>query len=202
MVIESSPLILHDSEGRLAHLKQQLAQDIPRLVKLALEEDLGGSVNASADVTAQLIPDEQQSLATLITRESGVFCGRDFVEEVFAQLGSRVRIQWQVQDGDCLQANQVICTLEGHARSILTGERTAMNFIQTLSGCATVTSTYVNALAGQSTRLLDTRKTIPGLRNALKYAVSCGGGFNHRIGVYDAFLIKENHILASVLHKR
>lgn len=186
----------HNSQQRLAYLKQQLPLDITRAVRDALEEDLGGSVNPAADITASLIPADVHNVATIITRESGVFCGQAWADEVFKQLGGEVSIEWHVQDGDKLAANQVLCTLSGPARALLTGERNAMNFIQTLSGCATVTAQYVNQLEGTSCRLLDTRKTLPGLRNALKYAVTCGGGFNHRIGVFDAYLIKENHIIA------
>ncbi|GAL36302.1 quinolinate phosphoribosyltransferase [Vibrio maritimus] len=117
-------------------------------------------------------------------------------DEVFKQLGGEVSIEWHVQDGDKVEPNQVLCTLTGPARTLLTGERNAMNFIQTLSGCATVTAEYAAKIAHTECRLLDTRKTIPGLRSALKYAVACGGGYNHRIGVFDAYLIKENHIIA------
>ncbi len=140
-------------------------------------------------------------MATIITREHGVFCGQDWADEVFKQLasqenGSKVSIEWHVKDGDTVEPNQVLCTLSGSARMLLTGERNAMNFIQTLSGCATITAEYAKQIEGTGCRLLDTRKTIPGLRSALKYAVACGGGFNHRIGVFDAYLIKENHIIA------
>ncbi|EOZ5529182.1 carboxylating nicotinate-nucleotide diphosphorylase [Vibrio metschnikovii] len=186
----------HNSQQRLAYLKQQLPLDITRAVRDALEEDLGGSVEPTADITASLIPADAHNVATIITRESGVFCGQAWADEVFRQLGGEVAIDWHVQDGDSLEPNQVLCTLSGPARALLTGERNAMNFIQTLSGCATVTAQYVKQLEGTSCRLLDTRKTLPGLRNALKYAVTCGGGFNHRIGVFDAYLIKENHIIA------
>ncbi len=191
-----SALAIHDAHSRLAYLKNQLPLDIKRLVTDALQEDLGGEINPAHDITAQLIPSEQISTAHIITREDGIFCGKAFAEEVFRQLGGTVKITWHVEDGDTVSANQTLCTLEGNAQLLLTGERSAMNFIQTLSGCATQTSHYVSLLEGSNTRLLDTRKTIPGLRNALKYAVHCGGGFNHRIGVFDAFLIKENHILA------
>lgn len=186
----------HNSQQRLEYLKQQLPLDITRAVRDALEEDLGGSVDPTADITASLIPADAHNVATIITRESGVFCGQAWADEVFRQLGGEVAIDWHVQDGDSLEPNQVLCTLSGPARALLTGERNAMNFIQTLSGCATVTAQYVKQLEGTSCRLLDTRKTLPGLRNALKYAVTCGGGFNHRIGVFDAYLIKENHIIA------
>ena len=186
----------HDSSARLAYLKQQLPLEITRAVADALREDLGGEIDASRDITANLIAANSHSTATIITREYGVFCGQLWANEVFAQLGGEVVIDWHVADGDVVKPNQVLCTLSGPSRVLLTGERNAMNFIQTLSGCATLTAEYVNQLVGTNTRLLDTRKTIPGLRSALKYAVSCGGGFNHRIGVFDAYLIKENHIMA------
>ncbi|WP_281545357.1 carboxylating nicotinate-nucleotide diphosphorylase [Grimontia sp. SpTr1] len=187
---------VHDSQSRIAYLKAHLKEDVVRCVTDTLKEDLGGEINADNDITASLIAADTQGEATIITREAGVFCGRAFADEVFRQLGSTVTIDWKVEDGDKVGPNQVLCELKGPARTLLTGERNAMNFIQTLSGCATETARYVEKIAGTQTRLLDTRKTIPGLRNALKYAVSCGGGFNHRIGVYDAYLIKENHIIA------
>jgi len=186
----------HNSQQRLDYLKQQLPLEITRAVSDALREDLGGSLTATADITANLIPADARNTATLITREHGVFCGQAWAEEVFKQLGGEVKIDWHVQDGDQVKPNQVLCTLEGPARALLTGERNAMNFIQTLSGCASITAQYAKQLEGTECRLLDTRKTIPGLRSALKYAVACGGGFNHRIGVFDAYLIKENHIIA------
>ncbi len=190
----------HDSQARLAYLKQQLPQEISRAVTETLREDLGGEVgepiNPEHDITASLIPADSQGVATIITREHGVFCGQLWADEVFEQLGSQVTIEWHVQDGDTVEPNQTLCTLSGPSRILLTGERNAMNFIQTLSGCATTVATYAKQLEGTHTRLLDTRKTIPGLRSALKYAVTCGGGYNHRIGVFDAYLIKENHIIA------
>ncbi|RAH22755.1 nicotinate-nucleotide diphosphorylase, partial [Vibrio vulnificus] len=155
----------------------------------------GGSLNADNDVTAALIPAEAINTATIITREHGVFCGQAWADEVFKQLGGKVTIEWHVKDGDKVEPNQTLCTLTGPARDLLTGERNAMNFIQTLSGCATITAQYAAKIAHTECRLLDTRKTIPGLRSALKYAVACGGGYNHRIGVFDAYLIKENHII-------
>jgi len=178
--------------------------DIRLSVKTALEEDLGyqdnatisGRDKANADITAQLIPADRYAQATLITREEGVFCGKAWAEQVFNQLGGEVVLHWHVDDGDLLVPNQLLCELSGPARAILTGERTAMNFIQTLSGVATHTKHYIDKMAGTHTKLLDTRKTIPGLRTAQKYAVTCGGGKNHRIGLFDAFLIKENHIMA------
>lgn len=186
----------HDSESRLHYLKQQLPLEITRAVADSLREDLGGEIDASLDITASLIPADSQGVATIITREHGVFCGQMWAEEVFKQLGGEVAIEWHLQDGDAVEPNQTLCTLSGPSRALLTGERNAMNFIQTLSGCATTVAEYAKQLEGTSTRLLDTRKTIPGLRSALKYAVTCGGGYNHRIGVFDAYLIKENHIIA------
>ena len=179
-----------------------LQQDISRAVRAALLEDLGDALtaldqpDASADITAQLIPVDRISTARVITREAGVFCGQPWVDEVFAQLGGEVKVEWKVQDGERLSPNQELFRLHGPARVLLTGERNALNFVQTLSGVATLTARYVAELAGTECRLLDTRKTLPGLRTAQKYAVTCGGGKNHRIGLYDAYLIKENHILA------
>lgn len=186
----------HDSESRLHYLKQQLPLEITRAVADSLREDLGGEIDVSLDITASLIPADSQGVATIITREHGVFCGQMWAEEVFKQLGGEVTIEWHVQDGDAVEPNQTLCTLTGPSRALLTGERNAMNFIQTLSGCASTVAEYAKQLEGTNTRLLDTRKTIPGLRSALKYAVTCGGGYNHRIGVFDAYLIKENHIIA------
>ncbi len=179
-----------------------LQQDIRRAVRAALLEDLGDALtaldqpDASADITAQLIPADRISAARVITREAGVFCGQPWVDEVFAQLGGEVKVEWKVQDGERLAPNQELFRLHGPARVLLTGERNALNFVQTLSGVATLTARYVAELEGTDCRLLDTRKTLPGLRTAQKYAVTCGGGKNHRIGLYDAYLIKENHILA------
>ncbi|QXO17813.1 carboxylating nicotinate-nucleotide diphosphorylase [Vibrio ostreae] len=186
----------HNSQQRLDYLKQHLPLEITRSVSDTLKEDLGGTLDPNADITASLIPADAQGSATIITREHGVFCGQAWADEVFRQLGGEVKIDWHVQDGDKVEPNQKLCSLSGPARILLTGERSAMNFIQTLSGCATITAEYVKALQGTDCRLLDTRKTVPGLRSALKYAVACGGGFNHRIGVFDAYLIKENHIIA------
>ncbi|WP_429189953.1 carboxylating nicotinate-nucleotide diphosphorylase [Aeromonas veronii] len=181
-------------------------QDVSRAVRAALLEDLGDALttldqpDASADITAQLIPADRMASARVITREAGVFCGQPWVDEVFlqlkAQLGGEVKVEWLVQDGEVLSPNQELFRLHGPARLLLTGERNALNFVQTLSGVATLTARYVAELEGTDCRLLDTRKTIPGLRTAQKYAVTCGGGKNHRIGLYDAYLIKENHILA------
>jgi nicotinate-nucleotide pyrophosphorylase (carboxylating) len=177
-------------------------QDVSRAVRAALLEDLGDALtaldqpDASADITAQLIPADRISTARVITREAGVFCGQPWVDEVFAQLGGEVKVEWLVQDGEHLSPNQELFRLHGPARVLLTGERNALNFVQTLSGVATLTARYVAKLEGTDCRLLDTRKTLPGLRTAQKYAVTCGGGKNHRIGLHDAYLIKENHILA------
>ncbi|GLT20155.1 nicotinate-nucleotide diphosphorylase [Vibrio zhanjiangensis] len=187
----------HNSKERLEYLKQQLPQEISRSVTEAIKEDLGGTLDPAADITASLIPENAHNEATIITREHGIFCGRDWADEVFKQLGDEVKIEWYVKDGEEVEPNQVLCHLSGPSRALLTGERNAMNFIQTLSGCATITAQYAKQLEGTGCRLLDTRKTIPGLRSALKYAVACGGGFNHRIGVFDAYLIKENHIIAN-----
>ncbi|ELO1553622.1 carboxylating nicotinate-nucleotide diphosphorylase [Aeromonas hydrophila] len=179
-----------------------LQQDIRRAVRAALLEDLGDALtpldqpDASADITAQLIPADRLASARVITREAGVFCGQPWVDEVFVQLGGEVRVEWLVQDGEVLSPNQELFRLHGPARVLLTGERNALNFVQTLSGVATLTARYVAELADTDCRLLDTRKTLPGLRSAQKYAVTCGGGKNHRIGLFDAYLIKENHILA------
>lgn len=172
-----------------------LAADREQMVQRALQEDLNG-LTADLDITAQLIPSGGSARATVITREDAVICGVDWVNEVFKQLGGEVEVTWHVADGDDVGADTLLCELTGPARVILTGERTALNFLQTLSGVATTTAHYVRHLDGSNTRLLDTRKTIPGLRTALKYAVVCGGGSNHRIGLYDAYLIKENHIMA------
>ena len=168
-----------------------LTGDIANSVKQALAEDIG-----SGDITAMLVPEDASAKATIITREHAVVCGRAWVNEVFAQLDGRVQVDWQVNDGDKVEPNQTLFTLTGPARSLLTGERSALNFLQLLSGTATTCRQYADLVAGTGVRLLDTRKTIPGLRTAQKYAVTCGGCHNHRIGLYDAFLIKENHIAA------
>jgi nicotinate-nucleotide pyrophosphorylase (carboxylating) len=177
--------------------QERLLHEIRRGVSQALAEDLGYLPVAQGDITASLIPASQQATATVITREDCVVCGTAWVDEVFAQLSDQVVISWLVHDGDKVTANTVLCEISGPAAILLTGERTALNFLQTLSGTATTTARYVALLAGSKTRLLDTRKTLPGLRLAQKYAVACGGGKNHRMGLYDAFLIKENHIAAA-----
>lgn len=166
-------------------------------VSSTLKEDLGEFSDISSDITGQLISSNNYSQAVVITRESGIFCGKHWIEEVFKQLGkSQVDIVWHVDDGDIIKSNQVIFKIFGPSCILLAGERTALNFSQTLSGVSTQVSRYLKYLEGTSIRILDTRKTLPGLRKALKYAVLCGGGINHRMGLYDAILIKENHIKA------
>jgi nicotinate-nucleotide pyrophosphorylase (carboxylating) len=169
---------------------------ISQLVTLALDEDLNSQSAEQGDITAQLIPQAEQAHAKVITREDCIFCGKDLIIEVFKQVDPSVVVNICVNDGDFVSANSTLFTASGSARAILTAERTALNFVQTLSGTATTTAHYVKELSGTSTQLLDTRKTIPGLRALQKYAVKCGGGANHRIGLFDAFLIKENHIAA------
>ncbi|MFQ3179192.1 MAG: nicotinate-nucleotide pyrophosphorylase (carboxylating) [Pseudoalteromonas tetraodonis] len=169
---------------------------ISQLVTLALDEDLNYQSAEQGDITAQLIPQAEQANAKVITREDCIFCGKDLIIEVFKQVDPSVVVNICVNDGDFVSANSTLFTASGSARAILTAERTALNFVQTLSGTATTTAHYVKELSGTSTQLLDTRKTIPGLRALQKYAVKCGGGANHRIGLFDAFLIKENHIAA------
>ena len=187
----------YDPDSRRQALIKRIESDIPDSVALALKEDLGGEIDADRDITAQLLPADTQADAQVITREAGVFCGKRWVEEVFIQLGSHATLIWHVEDGDQIEADQLLFEIEGPARLLLTAERTALNFVQTLSGVATEVSRYVALLAGSQTQLLATRKTLPGLRTALKYAVLCGGGSNHRLGLSDAYLIKENHIIAS-----
>ena len=165
---------------------------ISAAVRAALAEDIG-----SGDLTAALVPDAQQAMATVITREAAVLCGQTWVDAVFTELDPAVAIDWHCRDGAAVTPGQKLCELRGSARSILTGERTALNFLQTLSAVATATRRYVDAIAGTRATILDTRKTIPGLRLAQKYAVRVGGGSNHRIGLYDGILIKENHIVAA-----
>jgi len=160
-------------------------------VAQALQEDVG-----EGDLTALLIPPDHRSRAHVLTRDDAVLCGTHWFSAVFHRLDTRVEIAWQAHDGDHILPNQEICVLAGPTRALLTGERTALNFLQTLSGTATVTRGYARTLQGTHTKLLDTRKTIPGLREAQKYAVRCGGGYNHRLGLFDGVLIKENHIAA------
>ncbi len=175
----------------MEHLQidQELQTDIRAAVARALVEDIG-----AGDRTAELIPASASANATIITREHTTLSGCPWVNEVFAQLDPSVELNWQIDDGATVEADTVICRLSGPARPILTGERTALNFLQTLSATATLTATYVQAVSGTGCQILDTRKTLPGLRLAQKYAVRCGGGSNHRIGLFDAILIKENHI--------
>tara|TARA_R110002049_G_scaffold2368_5_gene17417 strand:- start:271 stop:1107 length:837 start_codon:yes stop_codon:yes gene_type:complete len=168
-----------------------LSQSIQASVKLALQEDIG-----TGDITAQLISDEKHAEAKVITREDAVICGIDWVNEVFRIVSDKLKIDWLVKDGEKVNANTTLFKISGPARAILTGERSALNFLQTLSGTATLSHEYAKRVAHTQVQLLDTRKTIPGLRLAQKYAVKCGGCFNHRLGLYDAFLIKENHIMA------
>jgi nicotinate-nucleotide pyrophosphorylase (carboxylating) len=165
---------------------------IKQSVKTALAEDIG-----SGDVSGDLIPKTSSCHATVITREDAIICGIDWLNETFNQLDPTILIDWQIKDGDKVKANQIICKLFGPAHALLSGERTALNFLQTLSATATIANQYANAISSTKAKVLDTRKTIPGLRLAQKYAVSCGGCKNHRIGLYDAILIKENHILAA-----
>lgn len=161
-------------------------------VALALAEDVGGG-----DLTAALIPEDAQAEATVISREDAVLCGAAWFDAVFRQLEPRIIVGWKATDGDRIAPDQLLCTLRGPARSLLTGERTALNFLQMLSSTATLARRYADAVAGTRTTILDTRKTLPGLRLAQKYAVRCGGCQNHRIGLFDAVLIKENHIMAA-----
>ncbi len=169
---------------------------IRQQVSAALSEDLGGTVSLANDITACLIDEQATATATIITREPCVICGVAWATEAFTVFDGDLDITWHVKDGDQVDANTTLATLTGNARIILTGERTALNFLQTLSATATVTQYYADILKDSKTVILDTRKTIPGLRLAQKYAVACGGGKNHRIGLFDAFLIKENHIFA------
>lgn len=171
---------------------ETLKPTIEANVRLAIEEDV-----STGDITAELIPESQQATAQIISRDQAVIAGRAWVDEVFKQVDPRVEVDWMVADGDCVQPNTLLFTLQGSARSLLTGERAALNFLQTLSGTATIAKQYSDKVANTSVKLLDTRKTLPGLRLAQKYAVTCGGCYNHRIGLFDAFLIKENHILAA-----
>jgi nicotinate-nucleotide pyrophosphorylase (carboxylating) len=166
--------------------------DVGEQVARALAEDVG-----SGDLTASLVPAERTGRATVITRESAVICGEPWFDAVFRQIDPAVCVDWEAAEGSAVVPGQLLCRLSGPARSLLTGERTALNFLQTLSGTATATRRYVDLLAGLPCRVLDTRKTIPGLRRAQKYAVRCGGGSNHRMGLYDGILVKENHIYAA-----
>ncbi|KPK32866.1 MAG: nicotinate-nucleotide pyrophosphorylase [Betaproteobacteria bacterium SG8_40] len=173
-------------------ISTDLQREIDRSVKQALAEDVG-----SGDATALLVPAGALAHARILTREDCILCGAAWLETVFRQLDSRIEFEWHASDGERVPAGTVLCDLRGPARPLLTGERTALNFLQTLSAVATKTNTYVQAVAGTRADILDTRKTIPGLRLALKHAVKTGGGVNHRIGLYDGVLIKENHIAAA-----
>jgi nicotinate-nucleotide pyrophosphorylase (carboxylating) len=170
----------------------KIPENIAVQVKLSLAEDIG-----TGDLTADLIPVESLSTATVICRDKATLSGIAWFNEVFRQIDSKVEIHWNFKDADEVAANKVICTLSGSARSLLSGERAALNFLQTLSATATQTRQFVDKIKGTNARILDTRKTIPNLREAQKYAVLCGGGKNHRIGLYDMILIKENHIMAA-----
>jgi len=170
----------------------ELPADLGSQVTAALREDLG-----SGDVTAQLVPPTQQVHGRVITREDAILCGRPWVDETFRQLDRGIRLQWHAQDGEQIAAGQELLHIQGHARPVLSGERTALNFLQLLSATATAARRFVDAVAGTGCTILDTRKTLPGLRTAQKYAVRCGGAHNHRIGLYDMVLIKENHIAAA-----
>ena len=161
-------------------------------VRRALAEDVG-----SGDLTAQLIPAESNSSGHILCRDSAILCGCDWVDEVFRQLDDSISIKWNLRDGDTMSENDIVCELSGNSRTLLTGERTALNFLQTLSGTATLTGLYNEAIDETRAKILDTRKTLPGMRRAQKYAVACGGGHNHRMGLYDAILIKENHVAAA-----
>ena len=179
-------------ETALKPVPMPTASEIHKDVARALAEDLGGG-----DITALLIPPSLPAQATVISREAAVVCGTAWFDAVFHALDPQVNIEWFVQDGDGVSPGTTLCKLGGPARALLSGERTALNFLQTLSGTATRARLYVKAIRGTAAKVLDTRKTIPGLRHAQKYAVRCGGGHNHRMGLYDAILIKENHILAA-----
>ena len=170
----------------------QLPADLATQVEAALREDLG-----SGDVTAALVPAAQRVRGSVVAREEAVLCGRAWVDETFRQLEPRVQLTWHASDGERVAAGQAIFAIAGPARPVLSGERTALNFLQLLSGTATMTRRFVDAVAGTGCRILDTRKTVPGLRTAQKYAVRCGGAHNHRMGLYDQVLIKENHIAAA-----
>lgn len=173
-------------------LAGRIPDDVAPCVARALAEDIG-----DGDVTARLVPADEHAHARVIAREAAIVCGRPWVDEVFRQLDHDLVVDWQVMEGERVVENQTLFTLDGRARAMLTGERSALNFLQTLSGTATAVAQYVEAVAGTGCRIADTRKTLPGLRNAQKYAVVCGGGVNHRIGLYDGILIKENHIAAA-----
>lgn len=187
----------YNPDRRREELLKRISLHIPESVSVALREDLGGDIDPHKNIIAQLLPENHISHAVIITRENGIFCGKRWVEEVFIQLGGSVEVSWHVEDAQTIRAEQPLFELNGPSRVLLTGEHTALNFVQTLSGVASEVSTYVALLEGTNTQMLDTRKTIPGLRTALKYAVLCGGGGNHRLELSDTFLIKENHIISA-----
>ena len=168
------------------------AEYIAKVVTQALTEDI-----ASGDITAELIGADVQARSRIVTREDGILCGTAFALEAFQQIDPSCHVEWAAQDGDAIAADSLVCTLSGPARALLTGERTSLNFLQLLSGTASTAGQYAARVAHTGVKLLDTRKTLPGLRLAQKYAVTCGGCYNHRIGLFDAFLIKENHISAA-----
>jgi len=170
-------------------IDERLKANINIVVKQALDEDIG-----EQDITSSLIENSSTTKASILTRQKMILAGTPWVEEVYKQLDSKIKMSWKIRDGQEVAANAVICEIEGPTHPILSGERTALNFLQTLSATASTTAEFVKVLAGSSTKLLDTRKTIPGLRCAQKYAVRCGGALNHRFGLFDAILIKENHI--------
>src|SRR5690349_4328936 len=169
-----------------------LTEEIEKNTSQALAEDIG-----SGDLTASLIPAEESATASVISREKAVLCGKEWFDACFRPLSSDIDVRWFTEDGEIIHNGQTLCEISGNARALLTGERTALNFLQLLSGVATQTRRYVDAVAGTSATIVDTRKTLPGLRLAQKYAVKCGGGTNHRMGLYDGILIKENHLLAA-----
>jgi nicotinate-nucleotide pyrophosphorylase (carboxylating) len=184
---------VHDrTVARTAVLTVPVPADLPQQVERALAEDI-----ATGDLTAALIPAQSSGRAAVITRESAILCGSPYVDACFARIDPRVRIDWRAAEGNAITADQLLFRIEGPARALLTGERTALNFLQLLSGTATAAHRFAALLEGTRCRLLDTRKTIPGLRSAQKYAVRVGGGQNHRMGLFDGILIKENHIAAA-----
>lgn len=173
-------------------MADSLESDIAATVRAALAEDVG-----DGDATAALIPENRTATATVVSREYAVLCGRAWFDAVYAALSPQIRVSWNLDDGRRLEPGSVLCALHGPARALLTGERCALNLLQTLSGTATAAARYVETVSGTGVRILDTRKTLPGLRRAQKYAVRTGGGENHRMGLYDAILVKENHIIAA-----
>jgi nicotinate-nucleotide pyrophosphorylase (carboxylating) len=179
---------MEDQEKRLKNLRDEIADN----VKKALAEDIG-----AGDLTASLIPEDKVLSASVISREDAVLCGMQWFEGCFLALAPETKIDWLARDGGTVQAGQKLCQIQGQARALLTAERSALNFLQLLSAVATQTKRFADAIAGTKAVIVDTRKTLPGLRLAQKYAVTCGGGVNHRFGLYDGILIKENHIIAA-----